>query len=232
MGSTGERHISRIAVPKTWPIARRIRKWVTRPNPGMHPFKLGMPLNAVFKEVLGYAKTTKEVKTILNSQEVLVDGKRRKDHRFIIGLMDVLSLPKTKENFRILLTTKGKIALVPIDDSEAKIKLCKIKGKMPLKGKFQLNLHDGRNILVEDKKYKIGSTIVMEIPSQKIKDVLSFEKGAVVYLVSGKHVGSLGSLQDIKGKSVVVKTEKGVFETSADCAFVIGKNKPLIAIKK
>ncbi len=232
MGSSGERHISRIAVPKTWPIARRIRKWITRPNPGMHSFRLGMPLSIVFKEILGYARTTKEVKIILNNQEVLVDGKRRKDHRFIVGLMDVLSLPKTKENFRVLLTEKGKITLVPISDSEAKIKLCKIKGKRPLKGKFQLNLHDGRNILVEDKKYKIGETVVMEIPSQKLKDVVPFEKGAMVYLVSGKHVGSLGSLQGIKNQSVVVKTEKGVFETSADYAFVIGKDKPLITIKK
>ena len=116
MGNIGKKHLSRVAVPKTWPINRRYRKWVTRPKPGMHGIKLGMPLSVIFKEILGYAKTTKEAKNILNNQDVLVDGKRRKDTRFIAGLMDIISMPKIKENFRILLIKRGKISLVPIND--------------------------------------------------------------------------------------------------------------------
>lgn len=233
MGRTGERHISRMAVPKSWPLGRHVRKWATRPRPGMHPIESGMPLNTVMKDMLGYAKTTKEARFILNSKEgVLVDGKRRNDRKFIIGLMDILSFPKTKENFRVLLNKRGKVSLLQIDDSEAHIKLCRIKNKIPLKGKFQLNLHDGRNILVEDKGYSVGSTVVMEVPSQKIREMLPFEKGAAVYMASGKHVGSVGVLQEIKGKVAIVKTSECVFETPADYTFVVGKEKPIIKLEK
>ncbi|MBW2993002.1 30S ribosomal protein S4e [Candidatus Woesearchaeota archaeon] len=228
----GKDHLSRIAVPKTWPIKRRMGKWAVRPKPGMHAMKIGMPLNMILRDVLCYAKTTKEVKSILNNQEVLIDGKKRKDVRFIAGLMDVLSLSKTKEHFRILLNKKGKIFLVPIESAEAKFKLCKIKNKRMVDGKIQLNLHDGRNILAEDKKYKTGDTVAIELPSQKVMDVIAFEKGAVVYLVSGKHVGSSGVLQEIKNNRVIVKTKEGVFETSSDYAFVIGKEKSLIKLEK
>ncbi len=228
----GKDHISRMAVPKTWPIKRQMRKWATKPKPGMHAMKLGMPLNMILRDILEYAKTTKEVKSILNNQEVLVDGKRRKNVKFIAGLMDVLSLSKTKEYFRILLNKKGKIFLVPIDSTEAKFKLCKIKNKCMIKGKLQLNLHDGRNILADNKKYNTGDTVAIELPSQKVTSVIAFEKGAVVYLVSGKHVGSSGVLQEIKNDRVVVKTKEGVFETSLDYAFVIGKEKSLIKLEK
>ena len=53
----------------------------------------------------------------------------RKDHGFPTGLMDVISIDKTKENFRILYDVKGRFILKKINSDEAKFKLCKIKGK-------------------------------------------------------------------------------------------------------
>lgn len=41
--------------------------------------------------------------------------------------MDVLSIEKTNENFRMLLDVKGRYVLKSIKEDEAKIKLCKIK---------------------------------------------------------------------------------------------------------
>jgi len=64
MGSKIERHLSRLAMPKAWKIKRKGIKWVTRPLPGPHSFKLGLPLNVLLRDILKLSKTTKETKSI------------------------------------------------------------------------------------------------------------------------------------------------------------------------
>lgn len=41
--------------------------------------------------------------------------------------MDVVSLEKTKENFRLLYDTKGRFVIHKITPEEAKYKLCRVK---------------------------------------------------------------------------------------------------------
>ncbi len=232
MGSRVEKHLSRLAMPRTWKIKRKDKKWVTRPLPGTHSFKLGMPINLIIRNILSYTRTTKETKYILNNQEILVDQVRRKSHRFIVGLMDVISTPKIKENFRILLDKKGKIITFPIDKNEAKVKPCKVKGKTSIKkGKIQLNLFDGKNIILsKEKKISVGDTVLIDLPSQKIKESFKLEKKAFVYLTGGKHVGETGTIEDIKDNLIIYKRGKNKFETLKKYAFVIGKEKPAIKI--
>jgi len=231
MGSI-QKHLSRLAMPKSWKIKKKGIKYVTRPLPGPHSIKSGMPLNLIFINMLSYAKTNKEVKRILNNQEILVDGIRRKEPRFIAGLMDVLSIPKTKESFRIVLDKKGYLSLKKIDEKEAKIKVCKIIGKNAVKKKVQLNLYDGKNILVDKGDYKVGDSIVIEIPSKKIVDHLKFEKGNSIFLTAGKRVGAIAKLQEIQESKIVFKNSSGKENiTLKKYAFVVGKEKPVIDIE-
>jgi small subunit ribosomal protein S4e len=224
MGSKVEKHLSRLAMPKTWKLKRKKIKWVTRPLPGAHPFDLGMPINILLRDIIKYARTTREVKNILYNQEILVDGKRRKNHKQIVGLMDVVSIPKIKKNFRLTLNKKGNLVADEIKSEEAKLKSCKVTNKtMIKKGKMQLNLHDAKNILTDNKKINVGDTVVIEIPSQKIKEVLKLEKGATVYLTGGKHMGEEGIVEDIKGTKLVYKRDKETHETLKKYAFVINK---------
>ncbi|MEE9525246.1 MAG: 30S ribosomal protein S4e [Candidatus Woesearchaeota archaeon] len=232
MGEKIQRHLSRLAMPKSWKIKRKGIKWVTRPHPGPHSLKLGMPLNVLLRDVLEYARTTKEVKNILQNQEILVDGIRRTNHRFLVGLMDVISIPKTKENFRILLNKKGYLIAFPIKN-DANIKPSKINGKSIIKkGKLQLNLFDGKNILSDKKEAKVGDTAIIELPSQKIKQIIKFEKGATIYLVGGKHIGGTGVIEDIKENKISYKSGKDKVETLKKYAFVIGKEKSLIQLQE
>lgn len=232
MGSIGEKHLTRLAMPKSWKIKKKGIKYVTRPIPGPHSIKLGMPLNLIFINMLNYAKTNKEVKNILNNQEILVDGTRRKEPRFIAGLMDVISIPKIKENFRIILNKKGYLSLKKIDDKEAKIKVCKIIGKKAVKKRIQLNLYDGKNILVDKDEYKVGDSVVIELPSKKIVDHLKFEKGNSIFLTAGKSVGIVGKLQEIQEAKIVFKTSSEKENiTLKKYAFVVGKEKPIISIE-
>lgn len=230
MGSKGEKHLSRLAMPKSWRLKRKATKWIARPLPGPHPIKLGLPLVLVLRDILKYANTTKEVKKVLHNQEILVDGIRRKEPRFIVGLMDVIAIPKLSSYFRVLLNKKGKIIFIPIKDNEANIKPCKIIGKKIVKGKIQLNLFDGKNILVEKGDYQTRDSLLIELPSQKIKELLKFQKGNTIYLTAGKNTGETGVIEEIKGDRVLYKRDNMIFETLKDCVFVIGKEKPLIRL--
>ena len=231
MGSIGEKHLSRLAAPKKWNIKKKGIKWIAKPLPGPHKIKNGIHLLSIFRDMLNYADNAKEVKKILANQEIYVDGKRRKDPRFIMGLMDILFIPKTKETFRMLLTKKGKLTLIAIDEKETSIKPCKITGKTIIKKKTQLNLFDGKNILVDKGDYKVGGTLMIEVPSLKIKDSFEMKKGSYVFLTGGKHIGRSGALEEIKEKSIIIKKNKELIKTSKNHAFVIGKQKPAIKIE-
>lgn len=227
-----KKHLKRIAAPRTWPIKRKGIKFITRPLPGKHKLALGMPINAMFEKMLNITKTTKETEKILYHKEVLVDGKRVKDKKTLVGLMDVISIPLTKEQYRIVIDENGWLTAIPIDVKESNLKICKITGKKAHAGKIQISLLDGRNILIDKNDYSVGDSLLITIPEQKVQSHLKFEKGALVYLISGKHIGALGTIIDIKENALLCKDLNNTeIETIAKHAIVVGKDKPLIKIK-
>lgn len=229
----GKKHMKRLVAPKTWRIERKKTKFITRPNPGAHSYALGMPLNLIFKDVLNHCKTSKEVKDVLKDKEILVDGIRRKEVRFIIGFMDVLSIPVLKEEYRMLLDKKGKLNLIKIKKNEADLKISKIKGKKVLgKNKIQLNLSDGKNLLVKENKYRVSDSLLLKIPEQTIKEIIKLEKGAIVILTGGKHIGLVGEVEEIKDKVIIIKIENELLETKKDYAFAVGNKKAAISLSE
>jgi small subunit ribosomal protein S4e len=227
-----KRHLKRLAIPKSWLVKRRGITFITRPNPGPHPMKLSLSLNSIIRDVLGIAKNSKEVKKILYTNEVLIDGIRRKELKFPVGIMDVIEFKKSNEYFRVVLK-KGKIKLIPIDKKEAAIKPCRITGKNKVKGKTQLNFYDGKNILIEKDDYKVGDTVIIALPKQEIKEHIKLEKGCFIYLIGGKHSGDTGKIEDIISNKVTYKGEsREIIETLKKYVFVVGKDKPSISLKK
>jgi len=226
-------HLKRLAAPRSWPIKRKETTFITRPKPGPHSLKLGMSLGVLIRDILKYAKTTGEVKKILQNRDVLVDGVRRKEHKFIIGLMDVIGIPEIKKCYRVVLDKKGKISLIEIEKDDTSIKPCRIINKNKVRGKTQLNLFDGRNILVDKDDYNVNDTIIISLPNQEIKKHIKFEKNALVFLTGGKHIGEIGLVEDIISDKIRYKNKKGdVFETLKKYAFAIGKEKPEIKLEK
>ncbi len=226
------RHLKRHFAPRSWKIKRKGIKFVTKPSPGPHRISMSMPLNIILRDVLGYAKSNREVKFILEKRNVTVDGIRRKDYRFPVGLFDVLSLNDIDEHFRIIIDQRGKINLIKIGGEEKNVKLCKITGKSAIKDKIQLNLYDGKNIIVQENRYKVGDVVLLALGKKnEIKEHVGLAKNVLVYLTGGKHIGQIGKVQDITGKRVLYKTDSGdVVETSMKDVFPIGKDKPLITL--
>jgi small subunit ribosomal protein S4e len=181
--------------------------------------------------MLSYGKTNKEVKNILNKQEVLVDGVRRKETKFIVGLMDVISIPSLKESFRVILNKNGKLDIIKIDENESKTKICKIIGKKMIKNMVQVNLFDGRNIISENKECNVGDSLVIEVPKQNIKSTLKLNRGASVLITKGKNAGRIAVVDDIKGDIMKCRADDDVFETLKSYAFVVGNEKPVLKVE-
>lgn len=225
-----KRHMKTLTAPVSWPVKRKTSKFVIRPNPGKL-FKYSLPLSIVFKNLLKYCKTQKEVKAILQDNEVLINGIRRKDSKYPLGLMDVLMFSNTKEQFRLILGTNKKLFLLKLTPEQAKFRIVKIIGKSVLgKEKIQLNLFDGTNILVKKSEHKVGDSIIIDFKNS-IQKHLSMEKGAYVFLISGKHVGEHGQVRDINQNMIKIKTNDSEFETPKEGTYIIGKTKPEINLK-
>lgn len=179
-----------------------------------------LTIKLVLRDILNIAKNTKEVKKILHDSEILVDGIRRKEPKFPVGIMDVITLKETNKHYRVVLD-KGKLSLIPINKKEAAVKPCKIIGKNKVKNKMQLNLYDGKNILVEKDTYKTGDTLIISLPKQEIKEHIKLEKGCRIYLIGGKHSGDTGRVEDIISNKITYKRESGaVIETLKKYVFV------------
>ena len=227
-----QNHLLRLVAPKSWPMTKRKGiRFITRPRSGPHKLIESIPLNLLLKNVLNHASTTKEVKTILNKGKVLVNNEIVKDYNYPIGIMDIISIPSTKEYYVVLIGENGKFSLNKIPKEKASLKLCKIINKTLLrKNKLQLNFLDGRNQLTNNKEYKVGDTLVLNLDKNEIKDHLEFKKGASVYLINGKHKGETAILDEIglsKGNSPHrIKLKKGneTFETLKDYTFVVDKS--------
>lgn len=220
------KHLVRINTPRTWQIHRKRFTFISKPI-GSHPISMGLPLVVILRDILGYVKTAREAKKLVLNEEILVDGTRTKDIRRTVGLFDLLSIPKIKENYRIYIKN-GKIALQK--NSEEKVKPCKIIGKTLVNGRVQLNLHDGNNILA-DNSYKVNDTLVLEIPSKKILHHFKLDKGSIVYITGGKHLGDIGTVNSISDNNIICKNNDGqLFIMPKAYAFVLGKDKSIITI--
>lgn len=227
-----KKHLKRLNTPNSWNIKKKENKYIKRPYPGAHSFDNGMPLSIFLKDFICVAKTNKEVKNVLNKQDILINGIRRRECKFIVGLMDVISIPYIKENFRVLINNMGKIDIIKVDDSEANVKICKINNKTIFKNKIQLNLSDGRNIISDSKDCKVGDSVLIEIPKQKIKETLKLDRGSLVLIVGGKKSGKIATVEDINKDIMKCRDKEGIFETLKSYAFVIGREKPLIKVEQ
>lgn len=232
MGSKESKQISRLAMPKTWKFKRKGIKWIAKPAPGAHKIEDCIPIVLIIRDMLHLAKTAREARSILHNHEVFVDAVRRQEPTFGAGLLDTFAVPKLNLYYRVVFDEKGRLDLAKISKEESHIKPCKIIGKKIIAGKTQLNLYDGKNILVDKDDCKTGDTLVIDLASKKIKEIIKFEKGNHIYLIGGKHKGELGKIEEIKEQTVSYKEGDSLLETSKKYAVVVGSNKPIITIKK
>ncbi len=229
-------HLKRLLAPSFWRVPKKEKKWVVTPHAGPHPKLYSIPLSIILTHIINIANTTAEAKKIIRKGEIFVDGKRRKDYAYPVGLFDIISIPATKKHYRVVPSKKG-LELIETSEKETNLKICRVDNKSILKkGKTQLNLHDGKNILVENGNYKTGDSLLLELPSLKIIDHLPLEKGNVGIISHGTGAGRLGEIKQLmKGtmrepQKVVCEIDKEDRIVSKHGFIVVGKEKPVMKI--
>lgn len=154
--------MKRLAAPKNWYLGKLKGVYSVRPSAGPHKLRECIPLSVLLQQRLKYALTRQESLKICRQKEGLikVDGKIRRNHRYPLGQMDVVTIEKTNEFFRILIDTKGRFIPHRIDAKEAGFKLCKVVKKYIGKKKIPyVTTHDGRTFRFPHPDINIGDTL-------------------------------------------------------------------------
>ena len=230
------RHLKRLNAPRVLRLHRKENTWAIRVTPGPHPIDRSIPLGLIIRDYLKLCDTLREVKRILSQGEIFVDGVIRKNYKFPVGLMDVISIPSIKKQYRVLFDQRGKLVLIPITEEEASWKLHRIENKTILRNKkIQLNLHDGNNKLVDEDKYHTGDVLKISFEEREIKEVYPGAPGVVSLIIGGNHIGEIATIQSfeiIHSSKPNIAHMKGLqeFTTLQKYVFPIGKTKPVITL--
>ncbi len=228
------RHTKRLTVPRSWPLERKTAKWAMKIPPGPYRKEYSMPLAMVLRDLLKLCDTAREARLIVGSGSVLVDNSIVREPKFPVGIMSSISIPSMGLNKIMLVDRRCKLSLAEIDAQNAQTKLCKIEEKTSIKkGKTQLNLHDGRCIVHEiDEGDKVGDTLKIELPGQKIVKRYPLKEGSFALVTGGKHVGQVSKIVGVsKGgfSSPPVVSFEG-FSTIKKHVLVVGDLAPEVPI--
>lgn len=187
-------HQKRITIAKTWFVPRTGTKYIAFAKSNMEK---SLPLIVAMRDIMGLVKTKKELKLILNSKQVFVNGKVARETNYPINLFDSLSMPSVNKFYRAVLKDK-KIGFEEISEKESSERAYKVIGKKILSGKkVQINLSDGKNI-ISSEKINTGDFIIIDNLKNKVKSIKHLKEGEEVIITAGKHIGKIGKIKKIE----------------------------------
>jgi len=228
-----KKHLKRIRTPKSWMLDKLTGVYAPRPRQGPHKLRECLPLQLILRNRLKYALTGKECDLILGDKDnkVLLDNKVRRDKKYPVGLMDVISIPKTGEHYRLLYDVKGRFNLTKIKDKkEQNVKLCKVKKRTMGPNKIPYVVtHDARCIRFPDPNIHVFDTLKFDLTTGNVLEVLKLEIGKNVLVTGGANRGRVGTIVNrtrLQGAfdMIAVKDKTGnSFNTRIDNCFVIGE---------
>ena len=238
MGSiAGSKKLKRQMAPTFWGINRKEKRFVITVRHGSHSKNNSIPTAVLLRDILKKVKTLRESKSSIYGGKVKVDGIIRKSLHHSIGLMDTIELEGTTDVYRLVPKNGRMLVPIKINAAEKSKKLVKVKSKTTNKGgKTQIGFHDGRTIIT-DTKINIDDVCLLQIPEQKILDVIKFEKNSQIIVTNGINTGRIGLINEIKEgtftlpKRINLLMDDKMIEIPANITMVVGKEKPLIQIR-
>ena len=234
----GQKVLKRLNTPAYLQIKRKHGKFFIKASPGPHPNRYCLPLLHILRDLLKIVDTNREAKKLIGLGFIKVDGKIVRNKSFPVGLMDVITIEQLDKRYRILPDSHHGLILNEISEEASHYKLCRINNKTTVKGgHIQLNLHDGKNILirVQDPKnpkedvYKRMDVLKITIPEQEINKLIKFKEDNLAIIMSGKNIGQVGKIISIlkrfgpKASTVSIQHNGSHTETLYDYTFVIGE---------
>ena len=236
MKIAGSKKLKRQMAPLFWGITRKDKRFVVTVRPGSHGKNASIPSAVFLRDMLKTVNTLREAKFAIYGGKVTVDGVKRKSLHHGIGLMDVIELDGLKEVYRLVPKDGTLLQPIIIKAEEKSKKLVRVKSKVSIKhGKTQIGFHDGRS-LIDETKVSVGDTCILQVPEQKILDVIKLEKGVLGLIIRGANAGKVGSITEIKEGTfvlpirVIFKLEDSEIEIPAEMIMPVGKDKPVIGV--
>ena len=238
MGSiAGSKKLKRQMAPMFWGINRKDKRFVITVRPGSHSKNSSIPSAVLLRDTLNKVNTLREAKSSIYGGRVKVDGVIQKSLHNSIGLMDVVELEGTSDVYRLVPKDGQILVPIKINANEKSKKLVKVKSKTTIKGgKMQLGFHDGRTIIT-DTNINVNDVCLLQIPEQKILEVIKFEKNSQVIITRGTNAGRVGIIDEIKEgtftlpKRIILLIDDNKVEIPANITMIIGKEKPILQIK-
>ncbi len=233
----GSKKLKRQMAPLFWGITRNSKRFVITVRPGSHPKNNSIPTAVFLRDTLKIVSTLREAKSAIYGGKVSIDGVKRKSLHHSIGLMDVVELENVPDVYRLVPQDGQVLKPLKIDQSEKTKKLSKVTSKTSIKdGKTQLGFHDGRS-MISDTALNVGDSCLIEIPKQKILDVIKLEQGCQAIIIRGVNAGQIGTVDKIgEGtfslpRRVLLALGERKIEIPTDMVMVVGKDKPVIQVR-
>ena len=233
----GSKKLKRQMAPTFWGITRKDKRFVVTVRPGPHQKNYAIPTAVLLRDTLKLVTTLREAKSVIYGGKVTVDGIKRKSLHHALGLMDVIELDGIRDIYRLVPQEGQVLSPIKISDAEKSKKLVKVTSKTTIRnGKTQIGFHDGRS-LISDTAVNVGDSCLMQVPEQKILDVIKLEKNSQVIVTRGANAGQIGLVEDIKEgtfilpKRVLVVLGERKIEIPSSLVMVIGKDKPIIQMR-
>lgn len=226
-----KKHLKRLNAPKHWMLDKLSGNFAPRPSPGPHRLRECLPVVVLLRNRLKYALNYTDVTKIMMQRLIKVDGKVRTDNCFPCGFMDVITIEKTGEFFRLLYDVKGRFVCHAIGAEESAYKLGKVKRVSVGKNSSPyIVTHDGRTIRKhENSEVKVNDTVVIDIKTGKITDCIKFDTGNTVMVIGGRNTGRVGIITHRERHAssydiVHIKDAAGnPFATRLSNIFLVGK---------
>lgn len=234
---SGSKKLKRQMAPQFWGISRKDKRFVITVRPGPHKKAESVPTAVFLRDMLKIVTSLREAKAAIYSGKVKIDGVVRKSLHHAIGLMDVVELENVPDVYR-LVPIEGKLLKpLKINQAEKTKKLVRVTSKSTIsKGRMQIGFHDGRSI-ISDTQVSVGDTCLIQIPDQKILEVIKLQAGCKALVTRGINAGQVGNVESIEEgtfilpKRAVLALGDRKIEIPEDIIMAIGKEEPLIQIK-
>ncbi|KAJ9448463.1 40S ribosomal protein S4 [Diplonema papillatum] len=230
-----KKHMKRLAAPKHWMMDKLSGVYAPKCKPGAHKGREALPLILILRNRLKYALNRGETMMIAKQRFVQVDNRVRTDPKYPVGFMDILSIPKTQDRFRVMYDVKGRFVLHPCSED---LKLCKVTQCYTANNNVPtLTTHDGRTIRYAEPLISKGDTIQIDINTSKIVDFVKFKVGTYVMVTGGANTGRVGEVVDVEkhpGSFDIVHvkdTNNNTFATRKQNIFVIGRRESEVLIE-
>ena len=171
----GSKKLKRQMAPNYWGITRKNKRFVVTVKPGAHKKDQSIPIAVFLRDTLKIVSELREAKFAIYNGKITVDGIKMKSLHHGIGLMDVVELDGIKEIYRLVPQNGTLLKQIIIQEAEKTKKLVIVKSKTTIKNdKTQIGFHDGRS-LIDDTVVSVGDTCLIQVPEQKILEVIKLE---------------------------------------------------------